>query len=199
MSVEFNKFFFAIDKLDQEGFSDENLAIKVGEIPCLREQVIAVSRLGYRYAGDTRSNSKANTEPVSKKIFIGKNKPIEEAILSLAYELTNAKNGKKLAKILDNSTHDLHPNQHKAECFAMSILKVEAEAVYIRSSTAINLGKESTIKNPKYTEIVKKYGGNREEAILEIYHEMLKNGMVHEGRKKAFDHYVDCYWENYLD
>lgn len=90
-------FFYSVERTDQrEGFSDEEMVKKSLEVPEFDEVVKMLFEQGFRYGGDTKSDSKAFTDIEMKRIYIGKNKTVDEACLSLFYEMTNARNQKVL-------------------------------------------------------------------------------------------------------
>ncbi len=198
MSIEIQQFLYSAEKMETRiGFDDDELIHKALGISIIKEQMLSVAKFGFRYVGDADGNSndgsKAYTDLEKRWIFIGRNKPTDEALLSLTYEMTNAKNAKKLNKIFDEYSKDRLPDSSRAACYAKAVLRVESDAIYVRSRTAISLGKESLIKNQKYLDIVKSHGIHHKAAVKEIFSEMLKNGTVHNGQVKAFDHYVRQY------
>jgi hypothetical protein len=199
MSVELHHFFYTSDLVEtRTGFKDEDLIEKAMEIPFVRQQITHLAIEGFHFVGDTlgRSNdgSKAYTDIEKRWIFIGRDKSTEEALLSLTYEMTNAKHAKKLDKIYKEYSADILPKHSRAEKYARAIMRVESEAAYVRSHMAIILGKESLIKNKKYLEIVKSSGIHHKAAVKEIFAEMVKNGTVHNGKKSALEHYITQYW-----
>ena len=156
----------------------------------------ALGSLGFKYGGDTGSESKAYTDIKEKKIFIKKNKTDSEALLSLVYELTNASNTPKLETVYKNYLQEeSSPDIIKATKYAHEILHIEAYAVYTRSCTAIHLHLESSVKNPKYLEITRLHKDDQEKAVEALYLEMIENGTVHNGKKKAVDHYIEQYFQ----
>lgn len=183
------------------GFDDNDFLQKVKGIPFLRQQVEVLASQGFRYVGDTlESNpgSKAYINPAKKWIFIGRKTTMDEAVLSLSYEMINAKNSKELTKLYEQYSADAAPSRDRAASYAKGVLRIEAQAVYARSRTAIECGQESMVKNKEYLEIVRKQH-DKLAAEEEIFNKMLENGTVHNGSKKAFDHYVDQYWDFTLD
>jgi hypothetical protein len=198
MSVQtkITHFFYYAEQVEfRKGFDDITLSEKSKEIVFLRKQIKTLEKLGYHYIGDTNSDSRANTDFRKKQIFIGKDKTVDEAVLSLAYEMTNAKNGKKLDKFYSQFENDRIPFRFRAVEYAKGILKIESEAVFARSLAAIKLKKETLIKNQTYLEIAKKNIHKPKAAARHIFEEMVKNGTVNSGRKKALDHYIEQYYE----
>ena len=166
----------------------------VKSIPILDATISALAKIGFRYCGDTQSDSKACTDIKNKSIYIGRDKSPSEACLSLAYEAINAKNALKIESVHKKYLYNKSPSIEKASEYANEILLIEAEAVFYRSTVAISTGLESLIKNKKYLEIVE-LNQDPSSAILQIFSEMQTNGTVHSGKKKAFDHYVSQYFE----
>jgi hypothetical protein len=162
MSLEIQKFFYVASVVETRlGFDDDELLHKANEISIVREHIEIVQSMGFHFVGDTQesnSASKAYTDPVKKWIFIGRKKTTEEALLSLTYELTNAKNGQILTNIYDKYVGDILPDSTRAAEYAKEVMHVEASAVYTRSRVAIKVGTESLVKNKKYLEIVKGAG-----------------------------------------
>jgi len=186
-------FFFSSERLEtRTGFCDLALAKRAKAIPVLASAITLLTASGFKYAGDTNSDSKAYTDVDKRKICIGRTKSTDEACLSLAYEMTNAKNASKFKEIREKYLSDKTPSMEKAVAYANEILLTEAEAVFNRSSVAISVGLESQVKNEKYLEIVRS-NGDQSSCIDKIFSEMKKNGTVHNGNKKAQDHYIAQY------
>ena len=186
-------FFFSSERLEtRTGFCDLALAKMAKAIPVLASAITLLTASGFKYAGDTNSDSKAYTDVDKRKICIGRTKSTDEACLSLAYEMTNAKNASKFKEIREKYLSDKTPSMEKAVAYANEILLTEAEAVFNRSSVAISVGLESQVKNEKYLEIVRS-NGDQSSCIDKIFSEMKKNGTVHNGNKKAQDHYIAQY------
>ncbi|OGN56173.1 MAG: hypothetical protein A3D96_01810 [Chlamydiae bacterium RIFCSPHIGHO2_12_FULL_44_59] len=188
-------FFFSSGRLEtRTGFCDLALFKMAKSIPVLASAITLLAASGFTYAGDTNSDSKAYTDVDKRKIYIGRTKSTAEACLSLAYEMTNAKNALKFKEIHAKYLSDKTPSMEKAVAYANEILLTEAEAVFNRSSVAISVGLESQVKNKKYLEIVRSHS-DQSSCIAEIFSEMQKNGTVHNGKKKALDHYIAQYFE----
>lgn len=188
-------FFFSSERLETRvGFCDIALSKMAKAIPVLASAVALLAASGFKYAGDTNSDSKAYTDVDKRKIYIGRTKSTAEACLSLTYEMTNAKNALKFKEIHAKYLSDKTPSMEKAVAYANEILLTEAEAVFNRSSVAISVGLESQVKNKKYLEIVRS-NSDQSSCIAEIFSEMQKNGTVHNGKKKALDHYIAQYFE----
>ncbi len=175
------------------GFSDDELRRTCEAIPQVSYLISQLVSQGFRYGGDTKSDSKAYTDVTNRKIYIKKDKTIQEACLSLAYELINAQNAKRYGQLFKEFLSESRPTQARAIEYAGKILYIEAEAVYYRSAVAIELGIESAVKNPKFNTIVVDSKGDRSHAIPKLWIEMVKSGKVHRGTKRAFDHYVGQY------
>ncbi|NDD58024.1 MAG: hypothetical protein EBZ47_02060 [Chlamydiae bacterium] len=189
-----NFFFFSNQIEARLGFCDVELARMASSIPELVADIKLVAASGFQYAGDTASDSKACTDMAKKKIYIGRSKSVSEACLSLAYEITNAKNACTFKEIQKKYLSDKAPTSSRAIEYALSILRIEAEAVFHRSKVAISIGLQSQIKNKKYLEIVQ-INPNAHSCIEEIFSEMQNNGTVHHGKKKALDHYISEYFK----
>jgi hypothetical protein len=188
-------FFFSSLRLEKRtGFCDIDLSKMAKAIPTLAAAIIILSEAGFKYSGDTNSNSKACTDVHKKKIFIGRDKSNSEACLSLAYELTNAKNALKFKEVQQQYLSDKSPSSEKALAYANKILSIEAEAVFHRSIVAISTGLQSQIKNKKYLEIVLSNDGDPD-CINKIFSEIQQNGTVHNGKKKALEHYINQYFQ----
>ena len=188
-------FFFSSLRLEKRtGFCDIDLSKMAKAIPALAVAIIILSDAGFKYSGDTNSNSKACTDVHKKKIYIGRDKSNCEACLSLAYELTNAKNALKIKNVHQQYLSDKAPSSERALTYANEILLIEAEAVFHRSMVAISTGLESQIKNKKFLEIVRSNDGHLE-CINKIFSEIQQNGTVHNGKKKALEHYINQYFQ----
>lgn len=189
-------FFFSMEKVDQrEGFSDEMMVEVSSKIPGFTDLIIELSKKGFKYAGDTKSSSKAFTDCEQKKIYIGKDKSVDEACLSLFYEMTNAKNHARFKDIHDRYLSDRDDSDEQATNYAREILKIEAEAVFQRCKIAQILNLTHLLKNPKYFQIFEAYKENAKQAESLIFEEMLANGKVHNGKKAALDHYKECFFQ----
>lgn len=187
--------FFEQENMSSDGsFSDYDLAEKGRTIPVLVDLIKKVELKGFTYGGDTRSASKAYTDVGLKKIFIKKDKSLDEACLSLAYELTNAINKEKLEAIHAEYLNDKRKTEERATEYAHHILNIEVEAVLVRSVVAVETSAEKYVKNPKYNLIVKECGACLELAKRTIFKEMIENGKVHNGKIKAVDFYKDQYY-----
>jgi len=196
MTVKIQRFFHFNEQLEHRvGFDELIMSQKALYLPSMNNLIKDLSEWGFRYSGDTNNDSKAYTDVSKKMIFIGKDKTDNEAVLSLMYEMTNATNSLKIEKIHSQYLSDVEPNRERAIGYAKDILNVEANAVFNRSIIAISLGLESLVKNKKYVEIVKANAEDSAKAISEIYLEMVENGTVHNGKKKALDHYSAQYFE----
>lgn len=103
-----------------------------------------VAKDGYKYAGDvTDPKSNANTDTTAKEIRINKNQTPEEAALSYAYELQNAKNGPAYKKIFADAASGKIADGKE---FAKQIMDHEAEALEAEANAAKEMGLED---NPK--------------------------------------------------
>jgi hypothetical protein len=190
-----NEFFYSVEKTDQrEGFSDQEMVEKSSKVPEFESVVKTLFEQGFRYGGDTKSDSRAFTDIEQKRIYIGKNKTVEEACLSLFYEMTNARNQKILQEIIENHFSVREESDEKATQYAHDILKVEAEAVFERCKVAQILNLVHLLKNTKYVEIIKASRENYKQAISEIFEEMILHGKVHNGKKLAVDHYKEMFF-----
>lgn len=193
--MNYINFFFSSESLEtRTGFCDLDLVKMVKTIPVLGSAIAFLAESGFKYSGDTKSDSKAYTDVNKKKIYIGRSKSVAEACLSLTYEVTNAKNALKFKAVHQKYLSDKSPSMEKAVKYANEILQIEAEAVLNRSIVAISVGLESQVKNKKYLEIVRS-NGDPFSCAAEIFSEMQKNGTVHNGKKKALDHYIEQYFE----
>jgi len=191
------KFFYYSNRAieDVSEFSKEELNKESKKIPSVQNLIEEMGEKGFRYVGAPESDSKAYTDIEKKQIFISKNATLNEAILSITYELINAKNQDKFKKVFAEYLHDPYPTQKRAEEYSSKILKIEAEAVFLRSFVALSLGLVDSIKNPIYLDLVKGCEKPSQESINKIHDEMLVNGKVHKGTKRAFDHYVAQYYK----
>lgn len=190
-------FFFSIERFDtREGFSDTDLVVLCSKIPAVDELIRRLSSKGFKYAGDTKTHSKAFTDIQTKRIYIAKDKTAEEACLSLAYELKNAENKPRIQAVFNEYLSDTVPTIERAIEYARSILLIEADAVLNRTQVAMGAGLESSLKNKKYLEIAKTFSDDKDLALREIFEEMVTNGTVHNGKKKALDHYISQYFES---
>jgi hypothetical protein len=189
-------FFFSIERHDTKpGFSDFDLVLLCSKIPAVDQLIQRLSEKGFKYAGDTGTDSKAYTDIEKKRIYIAKDKTAEEACLSLAYELKNAENKPRIQAVFDEYLSDSMPTIERALQYARSILLIEADAVLNRTQVALETGLASSLKNQKYVEITEAFKESPERAIQEIFNEMVENGTVHNGKKKALDHYISQYFD----
>lgn len=196
MHISLNDFAYSSQQIENRlGFDDDEMFSLSDKLPVMSIMMERLAKQGFHYVGDTKSDSKAYTDVSKKRIFIGKDKTSNEACLSLMYEMTNATNAYRIKEIQSSYLSDKSPNRERAVEYAKAILGIEAEAVFNRSIAAINLGLEHLIKNKKYIEIVKLNQDNPDAAIRDIHLEMLENGTVHNGKKKAVDHYISQYFE----
>ncbi len=188
-------FFYSVERTDQrEGFSDEEMVENASKVPEFESVVKMLFEQGFRYCGDTKSDSKAFTDMEKKRIYIGKNKTVEEACLSLFYEMTNARNQKEFQEIKENYFADREESDEKATQYAHDIIKIEAEAVFERCKVAQTLNLVHLLKNPKYLEIIEASKENYEKARSAIFEEMILHGKVHNGKKLAVDHYKEMFF-----
>jgi hypothetical protein len=191
-----NNFLYSVEQIEnRSGFDDLDMFSLANNFSLIKVMMRRLAKLGFRYAGDTKSDSKAYTDVSKKRIFIGRNKTASEACLSLLYEMTNATNASKIENIYSCYLSDKTPTAARATEYAHAILRVEAEAVYNRSIVALSLRLEHLIKNKKNIEIVKLNQNDPVTAIQDIYSEAIENGTVYNGKKKALDHYISQYFE----
>ncbi|HSW85984.1 MAG TPA: hypothetical protein VLG49_00630 [Rhabdochlamydiaceae bacterium] len=196
MHVSLNDFAYSAQRIENRlGFDDIEMFDLANKLSVMKITMDRLAKQGFHYVGDTKSDSKAYTDVSKKRIFIGKDKTTSEACLSLMYEMTNATNAYRIKEIQSSYLSDKSPNRERAIEYAQAILGIEAEAVFNRSIAAIDLGLEHLIKNKKYLEIVKLNQDNPDAAIKDIHLEMLENGTVHNGKKKALDYYISQYFE----
>jgi len=189
-------FFFSVEKVDQrEGFSDKDLAEKSSQVKDFEKRIQELYDKGFRYGGDTKSDSKAYTDFKEKKIFIGKLKSTEEACLSLFYEMSNAENRDKFEKLFETYFLDRDDSQERAYEYASDILRIESEAMLQKCQIAELMELTRMIKNPKYLEIYLKNKENADLAKDLMHAEMITNGKVHNGTKVALDHYTQQFHE----
>lgn len=148
------------------------------------------AKMGFRYVGDTGSQSKANTNFKTKAIKINAALSAEQAALSFAYELANASqhDGSQLGPV-----QRLKNSSPTAEHYAESVLRLESRSVLKRSQVAIAIGLEDLVVNPKYNQFAKDEHLTELEKIDAILSEMMTNGRVNRGQDSAFDHYVKQY------
>lgn len=198
MVQKLDDFFFNTQKLENRiGFSTVQLCKKAKEVPSLRTLIEGMHSQGFHFAGDTLSSSKACTDTDKKRIFIHRKTELNEATLSLSYELINAKHSSDFKAINSEFLHNAQPSEEKSLEYAKQILHVESEAVFMRSSVAMELGLEHLIKNKKYTQFVQDgqiQNSDKLEILDKIYAEMVAHGTVHRGEKKALDHYAAQYF-----
>lgn len=175
------------------GFDEEAMYAQFQKLPAARHLAAQMEKAGFRYVGDTGSASKANTDFDLKTIRINKNLSPKEAALSLAYELRNASQAEEFGKILGLLKKEGTPEL--AHAYAEGILRKEAKSVLIRSQMAIALDCPELIKNPRYNQIANDNSLSDLEKEEAIFKEMKENGTVHQGKKKAYDHYVAQFWQ----
>lgn len=176
-----------------EGFDEYAMYSEFQKSPAAITLAAQMANAGFKYVGDTGTASKANTDFDSKTIRINKNLPPKEAALSLAYELKNASQAREFEKIMTLLKKEGTPEL--ANAYSEGILRREAKSVLIRSQMAIAMDCTDLIKNARYNSIAADdtlSESGKEEAIFQ---EMRQNGMVHQGKKKAYDHYVDQFWQ----
>lgn len=180
------------DKAD--GFDEAAMYSEFSKSADALELEELVGELGFRYAGDTGTESKANTDVATREIRINKGLSAQVAALSLGYELKNAQQKPAFDEIMlllkSTGKEDL------AIEFADRIMKREARSILFRSKMAIAMGNESLVKNPVYNTIAKRDDLDEFEKVAAIFKEMKANGTVHGGAKKAYDHYIEMYWAN---
>lgn len=148
------------------------------------------AKMGFRYVGDTGSQSKANTLFMAKTIKINAGLSAEQAALSFAYELANASqhDGGKLGPL-----QRLQNSAKTGEEYAKSVLRWESKSVLKRSQVAVAIGREALVVNPKYNQIAKDEHLTESEKVDAILGEMIANGKVNRGQDSAFDHYIRQY------
>ncbi len=111
--------------------------------------------MGYKYIGDVvDKKSIANTDPENKEIRVNSDLIPEEAAISYAYELQNAKNGAKYNKIFSDARSGKIKN---AKEFSDKIMQHEFEALETEAVIAIEAdiekhGNQDVIKIVKETE-----------------------------------------------
>ena len=176
-----------------EGFNEHKMFALFSRSPEARALNGKMARLGFHYAGDTLSKSKANTDFSQKSIRINKTLGSDEAALSFAYELRNASQYSDFSKTLALLRGPATPKA--ADQYARGILEKEANSVLMRSHVAVAIGKEALIKNKRYNEIAADLTLSPKEKQRETFTEMLQNGKVHQGTIGAYDHYVNQFWE----
>jgi len=171
-----------------DGFDETEMYETFSKSASARRLEEEVGGAGYTYEGDVDSLSNANTDVYEKKIRISKQRDFQRAALGFAYELMNAKNGERL-----KSVHQLlhgEKTEAKAKEYAEGILRIEAEAVFMRTVTAIECGLCDVLVNKKYIEIVQRDGSDSEK-IEQIFEEMYQNGTIGQDKIPAVDYYVD--------
>ena len=176
-----------------DGFDESAMFAQFHKLPVAKALSEQMAKQGFQYAGHTGSDSKANTDIKLKEIRINKELSPEMAALSLAYELKNASQAdefKKTLELLDRK--DKTPEL--ANAYAEGILRKEAKSVLIRSQMAVAMNREDLVKNQRYNEIAKDGSLSDSQKEAAIFKEMKQNGTVHQGKKKAFDHYVEQFW-----
>lgn len=152
-----------------------------------------VGQMGFRYAGDTHSQSKANTHFGRREIRINANLTHEEAALSFAYELANASQRTEFeAGPLALWSHG-PATREAAEQYADLTLRKEANSVLMRSKVAIAIGRTDLIANQNYNAIagLPELDGAQKAELT--FQEMKTNGRVNRGQTGAWDHYVAQY------
>ena len=176
-----------------DGFDEKAMFAQFQKLPAAMALSEQMAKQGFQYVGHTGSDSKANTDFKSKEIRINKGLSTEMAALSLAYELKNASQAdefKKTLSLLDRK--DKTPEL--ANAYAEGVLRKEAKSVLIRSQMAVSMNREDLIKNQRYNEIAKDSSLSDAQKEDAIFKEMKENGTVRQGKKKAFDHYVEQFW-----
>lgn len=176
----------------EEGFDEDKMYAEFSKLPGAKQLEEIVGGMGFKYGGDTDSESKANTDFDARRIYINKSLDQQTAILSFVYELMNALQQDDFTNILQL------PKQRDAstaiaEDYAERILRKEAKSVLMRSKMAIAMRKEELIKNPKYINIARM---DETDEVLEnlVFTEMKQNGTVHKGKYKAYPYYISQYW-----
>lgn len=188
--------FFDENTMNEWGFSDFELKDLCEKDQDLQEKVQRLALAGFTYAGAPGGGSKAYTDVDRRKIYIAKDKTVEEALLSLSYEATNALNREKLFRINYEYLPDREgPSISRAHEYAYAILSVEAEAVCAKCLMAMKIQREDLILNPKYLLIVKENLFDKKSILDLLFREMLENGKVHKGKIKAVDYYVSQYFK----
>lgn len=189
-------FFFSVEKVDQrEGFSVRDLVERASQVKDFERRIQALYDKGFRYGGDTKSDSKAYTDFDLKTIFIGKLKTTEEACLSLFYEITNAENKERFDELFETYFSDRDDSQERAHQYASDILRVESDAMFQKCQIAELMQLQQMIKNPKYLEIYHKNKENAERSKDLMHDEMIVNGKVQNGTKVALEHYKQQFFE----
>jgi hypothetical protein len=194
---ECNFFYSVTNPLCRRGFCDLALSRFAFQYPAAMQMIQRLVLDNFRYAGDTNSDSKANTDPIKKRIRINQTLSLKIAQLSLIYEMVNASNRAKFQQVFNRFFSIRHPTEAQARGYAQAILTIEAEAAYWRSRAAIDLNCENLIQNPRYNEIVKR-SNDPERAIQEIAREMILHGKVRCGAAQAVDHYADQYFREWI-
>ena len=175
-----------------EGFDEDAMYAKFSNFPEAVNLGMEMRAKGFRYVGYTGTSSKAHTLHKVKQIKINKGLTSDEAALSLAYELTNAS---QVEEALEIHALRKQPKTVKlADMYARRMLWVESQSVLMRSNMAIVIGKEKLVKNARYIKIAKDDSLSETAKRESIFAEMMANGTVHQGRKKAYDYYVNQYW-----
>jgi len=149
--------------------------------------------IGFKYMGDTGSASKANTDIHKKEIRINKGSSPEVAALSFAYELRNASQHEEYKQTLEMPQKD-EVHEGDEQLFTTAILRKEARSAFMRSKVALESGLQEHVVNKKYNEIVSEEGKTDKEKEEAILQEMIVNGKVMGGAKKATTHYEEMFF-----
>lgn len=175
-----------------DGFDENLMYSEFQKFPPAVRLSAAMREKGFRYIGHTDSASKANTRLASKTIRINKDLTPQQAALSLIYELKNASQAEELKQIHALLRKD--KTDERAREYAEGTLRLEAKSILMRSEMAIALGREELVKNQRYNEIAKDSSLSDVEKEEATFKESLANGMVHQGSRRAYEHYVEQYW-----
>ena len=172
----------------------------------LRRMISDSVENGFKLGIITNGYSKAHTNFKAKIIRISDKLLGAEAtigdklhrqVLSIAYELINAKNRPQFNKIFDRAKTE---DKENSQQFAEDVLALEAESQYTKASLALKFSKHDPafIKpiKPKYLSILKK--GQKEfqdKGVLlkKFQTEMIENGKLSRSGKPIVDHYKELY------
>lgn len=178
--------------LSEEGFDENQMYAEFSKLPEALKLEETVGNMGFKYGGDTCSESKANTDFKAKRIYINKSLDPKTAALSFVYELMNAYQQDDFASIL-KLPEQISASNNNAKDYAEGILRKEAKSVLMRSKMAIAMEQEDLIKNPEYIKIARM---KDPDDVLEnlVFIEMKQNGTVHMGKYKAYPYYISQYW-----
>lgn len=179
-----------------DGFDEDEMYAVFSRSPAARRLEEEVGAAGFTYAGDTGSQSNANTDIEEKEIRINKTRDVLRAALGFVYELMNAKNERRHREVFEM----FHQEKTKAnaEAFAYEMLRIEAEAVFMRTLVAIETETTEVLANKNYIEIVRGEGSDSEK-INQIYEVMIESGTIGQGKIPAVQYYVDMFmkYNNY--